>query len=64
MGSPRDWAQGVILGQVRLSYLGLLLPIRDPDNVTRDGRVRVQVISRGGEAYGNIFRLVKSVTVT
>ena len=60
MGSPGDRAQAVLLTEVRLSYLGLLLPVRDPDDVARDGRVRVQVISGGGEAHCHVFRLVKS----
>ena len=60
MLSARDWPEAVLLGQVGLSYLGLLDAIRDPDDVARDGRVRVQVVSRGGETHCHVLGLVKA----
>ena len=60
MLSAGDWAEAVLPGQVGLSYLDLVVAIRDPDDVARDGRVRVQVVSRGGETHCHVLGLVKA----
>ena len=60
MLSAGDWAEDVLPGQVGLFFLDLVVAIKDPDDLARDGGVRVQVVSRGGDTHCHVLGLVRA----